>query len=90
MKVIKANKDEYYINDNPIKNNYDLICAISGANVEVKDAIGSMFYGYGAKGRSKELYKVVDAVFDNLMDLITDYMDINLKQTITEQTKKER
>lgn len=63
---------ELAINDTPIKDDWDLLCAISAAGNELKEAAG-ITYRNRAVTENKQMYKAIDAIISNLRELADNY-----------------
>lgn len=69
--------EKIYINNTPIKNEWDLLCAIKRAEIEVEEAIDAVCWHRTDGG--KQLKKAVNKIMDNLFNLTEKYQHENTK-----------
>ena len=89
MKEVKTKAGTFTMQDRPITDDWDMLCAIAGAHVEIEDAVKEIFLtSYGNKGNVKDMLKVADAVFGNLLQLIRDYSGMD-KEELEKRAREE-
>ena len=72
----KASIEEIYIIDSPLQNNWDLLCAIQGAQNSINEIIDTVYW-WRSTTKNKEAKKAIEKVIDNLFFLVKKYQEEN-------------